>query len=31
VGDSGSLTGPQLYFELREDRVQVDPLPWLKH
>jgi septal ring factor EnvC (AmiA/AmiB activator) len=31
VGDSGSLSGPQLYFELREDRVQVDPLPWLKH
>jgi septal ring factor EnvC (AmiA/AmiB activator) len=30
VGDSGSLSGPQLYFELRENRVQVDPLPWLK-
>ena len=30
VGDSGSLTGPQLYFELRVDRVQVDPLPWLR-
>jgi septal ring factor EnvC (AmiA/AmiB activator) len=31
VGDSGSLSGPELYFELRENRVQVDPLPWLKH
>lgn len=31
VGDSGSLEGPELYFELRQDRVQVDPLPWLKH
>lgn len=30
VGDSGSLSGPQLYFELRESRVQVDPLAWLK-
>jgi septal ring factor EnvC (AmiA/AmiB activator) len=30
VGESGSLSGPQLYFELRENRVQVDPLPWLK-
>jgi len=29
VGDSGSLEGPQLYFELRENRVQVDPIPWL--
>jgi septal ring factor EnvC (AmiA/AmiB activator) len=29
VGDSGSLSGPQLYFELRENRVQVDPIPWL--
>ncbi len=31
VGDSGSLSGPELYFELRKERVQVDPLPWLKH
>jgi septal ring factor EnvC (AmiA/AmiB activator) len=30
VGDTGSLTGPELYFELRENRVQVDPIPWLK-
>jgi septal ring factor EnvC (AmiA/AmiB activator) len=30
VGDSGSLSGPQLYFEFRENRVQVDPLQWLK-
>jgi septal ring factor EnvC (AmiA/AmiB activator) len=29
VGESGSLSGPQLYFELREQRVQVDPIPWL--
>jgi len=30
VGESGSLTGPQLYFEFREDRIQVDPIPWLR-
>jgi septal ring factor EnvC (AmiA/AmiB activator) len=30
LGESGSLSGPQLYFELREDRVQVDPIPWLR-
>jgi septal ring factor EnvC (AmiA/AmiB activator) len=29
VGESGSLTGPQLYFEFREKRVQVDPILWL--
>jgi septal ring factor EnvC (AmiA/AmiB activator) len=29
LGDSGSLSGPQLYFELRENRVQIDPIPWL--
>lgn len=31
VGDSGSLEGAQLYFELRVNRVQVDPVPWLRH
>ena len=31
VGDSGSLEGAQLYFELRVNRVQVDPIPWLGH
>jgi septal ring factor EnvC (AmiA/AmiB activator) len=29
VGDSGSLEGPQLYFELRRDGLPLDPAPWL--
>jgi len=29
VGDSGSLKGPYLYFELREKGRPVDPAPWL--
>jgi murein hydrolase activator len=29
VGDSGSLKGPYLYFELREKGKPVDPRPWL--
>jgi septal ring factor EnvC (AmiA/AmiB activator) len=29
VGDSGSLKGPYLYFELREKGRPVDPRPWL--
>ncbi|WP_242394517.1 murein hydrolase activator EnvC family protein [Anaeromyxobacter oryzisoli] len=29
VGDSGSLKGPYLYFELRERGRPVDPAPWL--
>jgi septal ring factor EnvC (AmiA/AmiB activator) len=30
VGDSGSLKGPYLYFEIREHGRPVDPRPWLK-
>ena len=30
VGDTGSLDGPRLHFEVRQDRVPVDPLDWLK-
>jgi len=30
VGDSDSLGGPKLYFELRKDGRSVDPLAWLK-
>lgn len=29
VGDSGSLEGPQLYFELRHKGRPLDPLAWL--
>jgi septal ring factor EnvC (AmiA/AmiB activator) len=29
VGDSGSLKGPYLYFEIREKGRPVDPRPWL--
>jgi septal ring factor EnvC (AmiA/AmiB activator) len=29
VGDTGSLEGPQLYFELRDGKWPVDPLSWL--
>ncbi len=29
VGESGSLEGPQLYFELRRDGLPLDPEPWL--
>jgi murein hydrolase activator len=31
VGDTGSLRGPYLYFELREDGKPVDPGKWLRH
>jgi septal ring factor EnvC (AmiA/AmiB activator) len=30
VGDSGSLKGAYLYFEIREHGRPVDPRPWLK-
>jgi septal ring factor EnvC (AmiA/AmiB activator) len=29
VGDSGSLKGPYLYFEIREKGRPIDPRPWL--
>ena len=29
VGDTGSLTGPSLYFEIREEGKPVDPEQWL--
>ena len=29
VGDTGSLTGPGLYFEIREEGKPVDPEQWL--
>lgn len=30
VGDTGSLTGPRLYFEVREGGQAVDPRSWLR-
>lgn len=30
VGDSGSMRGPYLYFEMREGGKAVDPLGWLR-
>jgi murein DD-endopeptidase MepM/ murein hydrolase activator NlpD len=30
VGDTGSLKGPYLYFEIREKGRPVDPRPWLR-
>jgi murein DD-endopeptidase MepM/ murein hydrolase activator NlpD len=29
VGDTGSLEGPLLYFEIRRQGMAVDPAPWL--
>ena len=29
VGETGSLGGPSLYFELREAGTPVDPVPWI--
>jgi septal ring factor EnvC (AmiA/AmiB activator) len=31
VGDSGSLKGPYLYFEIREHGRPVDPRQWLRN
>jgi murein hydrolase activator len=31
VGDTGSLKGPYLYFEIREQGRPVDPQSWLRH
>jgi septal ring factor EnvC (AmiA/AmiB activator) len=30
VGDTGSLKGPYLYFELRDGQKPLDPERWLK-
>ena len=30
VGDSDSLAGARLYFEIRKDGKPIDPLPWLR-
>lgn len=30
VGDTGSLKGSYLYFEIRKEGQAIDPLPWLK-
>ena len=30
VGDTGSLGGPRLYFEVRHQGKPVDPVPWLR-
>lgn len=30
VGDSGSLFGPALHFEIRQGKQQFDPMEWLK-
>jgi septal ring factor EnvC (AmiA/AmiB activator) len=30
VGDSGTLSGPQLHFELRRGQEQLDPSEWLR-
>jgi septal ring factor EnvC (AmiA/AmiB activator) len=30
VGDTGSLSGPGLHFEIRKEREQIDPLEWLR-
>ncbi len=31
LGETGSLTGPNLYFEIRKGGTSLDPLEWLKH
>ena len=30
VGETGSLTGPKLHFELRDTEGAIDPIKWLK-
>ncbi len=30
VGDSDSLTGARVYFEMRKDGKSIDPLPWFR-
>jgi septal ring factor EnvC (AmiA/AmiB activator) len=30
VGDTGSLSGPQLYFEIRRGGEALDPREWLR-
>jgi septal ring factor EnvC (AmiA/AmiB activator) len=30
VGDSDSLAGAKLYFEMRKDGKSIDPMPWLR-
>jgi septal ring factor EnvC (AmiA/AmiB activator) len=30
VGDSDSLAGATLYFEMRKDGKSIDPLPWFR-
>ena len=30
VGDTGSLTGPNLYFEIREGAEALNPARWLR-
>jgi murein DD-endopeptidase MepM/ murein hydrolase activator NlpD len=30
VGESGSLTGPRLHFEIRQEGRAVDPIQWLR-
>ena len=30
VGDSDSLAGSRLYFEMRKDGKSIDPLPWFR-
>jgi murein DD-endopeptidase MepM/ murein hydrolase activator NlpD len=29
-GDTGSLTGPSLYFEIRQGREPLDPVEWFE-
>jgi murein DD-endopeptidase MepM/ murein hydrolase activator NlpD len=29
VGMTGNATGPHLHFEIRHDRVFIDPMPYL--